>query len=100
MSEILNVNFPVCPVTCLLGLRLDNVCPAIYRLWHLCGLSVKRLILMNWKEWKKVCFSRDSWLGEFLDLLNIESAAKVLMDYDKGLDGAWNLLREYLTQHK
>ena len=76
MSSSFKVKFPICPITCLLGKRPGNS-PGVTvdRLWTLGCLTIKRLVLMNWKVRKPGCFTRDSWRGEFLDLLNMERAA-------------------------
>lgn len=58
------------------------------------------LILMNWKERKPPCFSVDRWLEDYLDLLNMERAACLLKDFDKGLSGHWDIVRNYLDSSK
>ncbi|KAF3858942.1 hypothetical protein F7725_012143 [Dissostichus mawsoni] len=83
MSESLKVNFPTCPIACLLGHKPDgNVARTADRLWTLGCLATKRLVLLNWKERKPACFTRDSWLREYLDLLNMERAASLLGDFE------------------
>ncbi|KAF3836212.1 hypothetical protein F7725_028770 [Dissostichus mawsoni] len=83
MSESLKVNFPTCPIACLLGLKPDgNFARTADRLWTLGCLATKRLVLLNWKERKPACFTRDSWLREYLDLLNMERAASLLGDFE------------------
>ncbi|KAF3848865.1 hypothetical protein F7725_015362 [Dissostichus mawsoni] len=51
-----------------------NVARSADRLWTLGCLATKRLVLLNWKERKPACFTRDSWLREYLDLLNMSAA--------------------------
>ena len=63
----------------LSGLKLENIGAIAYWMWNLGCLSIKRLIL-NCKEQKPACFSRDSWLGEYMDLLNMESASNLLVE--------------------
>jgi len=66
MSESLNVNFPTCPIACLLGLKPDgNVVRTADRLWTLGCLATKRLGLLNWK-----------------DLLHMERAASLLGGFE------------------
>ena len=90
MSSLFKVKFPICPTTCLLGKRPVNT-PGITvdRLWTLGCLTITILILMNWKVCKPGCFTRESWLGECLDLLNMERAACLLKDFDQNLDDHW-----------
>ncbi|KAI9523184.1 hypothetical protein NQZ68_030533 [Dissostichus eleginoides] len=65
------------------GLKPDgNVARAADRLWTLGRLATRRLVLLNWKERKPACFTRDSWLREYLDLLNMERAASLLGDFE------------------
>ena len=79
MSESLNVNLPVGPNICLLGLKPDNVVgrTAVQR-WTLGCLATKRLILLNWKERKPACFTKESWLRDYKELLSMERAASLL----------------------
>ena len=79
MSESINVNLPVGPNICLLGLKPDNVVgrTAVQR-WTLGCLATKRLILLNWKERKPACFTKESWLRDYKELLSMERAASLL----------------------
>ena len=87
MSSSFKVKFPICPITCLLGKRPGNT-PGVTVdwLWTLGCLTIKRLVVMNWKVRKPGCFLRESWLGQFLDLLNMERAACLLKDFDKCME--------------
>lgn len=98
LTELLDVDLPLSPIVCILGNKPDNVtCPMSIHLWALACLSVKRLILLNWKERKPACFLRETWLGDYLDLLNMERAACLLKDFDKGLSGHWDIVRRLLS---
>lgn len=56
--------------------KTDNIVGATVDGLKILGcLSTKRLIILNWKEHKQACFSRDAWLEEYLDLLNLEQLA-------------------------
>ena len=55
----------------------DNVVRTANRLWTLGCLATKGIVLLNWKERKPACFTRDSWL----DLLNMEHAS-LLGDFE------------------
>ena len=70
----------------------------INRLWSLGCLTTKRIILRNWKERKRNCFLKDTWVGQFLDLLNMERAACLLKDFDKRLEGYWDIVRQHLSK--
>ena len=59
---------------------------------------------MNWKVCKLGCFRRESWLGEFLDLLNMEWAACLLKNIDKNMEDHWanvyySLMMETMTRN-
>lgn len=65
----------------------DNITSGMITcLWALGCLSVKRLILLNWK---RACFLKESRLEDYLDSLNVERAASLLKDVDKCLSGHW-----------
>ena len=98
MSEFFRVTFLVCPLACIVGQAPEGVRDrTIKRLWSLGCLTAKRIILRNWKERKQGCFSKDGWLGEYLDLLNMERAACLLKDFDKRLDNQWETVRSRLV---
>lgn len=97
MSVFLGVTLLVCPLACVLGQAPQgNHGSIINRLWSLGCLTTKRIILRNWKERKKDCFQKDSWVREYLDLLNMERAACLLKDFDKRMEGHWDIVREHL----
>lgn len=48
----------------------------IEHLIDLAFLSVKRIILINWKVKKPSCFNIDKWLNNYLELISMEQAAK------------------------
>ena len=79
LSESLDVNIPVGPNICLLGLKPENVVGrAAVQSWTLGCLATKRLILLNWKERKTDCFSKETWLRGYKDLMCMERAASML----------------------
>ena len=81
LSSFLNVRIPLCPLTCLLGSRVENIESTVtQRIIALAFLSAKRIILINWKIRKPNCFSIENWLTDFLDLLSMERAASALND--------------------
>lgn len=57
------------------------------RIIALAFLSVKGIVMMNWKLHKANGFSIVSWLKVFMDLLWLERAASALIEYDHGDDG-------------
>ena len=91
LSSFLNVRIPLCPLTCHLGSRVENIESTVtQRIIALAFLSAKRIILINWKIRKPNCFSIDNWLKDFLDLLSMERAASALNDHDCGKEEPWN----------
>ena len=81
MSEYLNVSLSKCPRACILGLKPDNITSgSAHRLWTLACLATKRLILLNWKERKPACFSKEFWQRDFQNLLDMERATSLLGD--------------------
>ena len=51
------------------------------KIHHRAGLGflvAKRMILINWKTRKKNCFSKETWLLEFFDLLGMERMADLM----------------------
>lgn len=54
-------------------------------------LSVKRIILTNWKVPKPNCF----WIKDLI----MEGVASELQDlYKDGLDGPWTLIRKHISE--
>ena len=101
LCTILRVNVSICPEVCLLGLKLDGIeSKALQHLLSLAFLSVKRIILMNWKIRKLNCFCLDQWLKDFIDLIMMEQAAIPLLESyrDKGLNILWSSVREYVEE--
>ncbi len=98
LQSMFNVHIPQCPVVCILGNRVENTqAKTTQRLIALTCLSVKRIILMNWKICKLDCYSKHNWLKDFLDLLSMENAASTLTDHDKGLDSPWTVITGHLN---
>lgn len=96
MSEILNIAIPLCPRICLLGGKLESVRDGkMQKIIALAYLAVKRIILLNWKVRKPICFNKETWLLDFLELLSMERAVASLHEYDQGSQGLWDIIREY-----
>ncbi len=92
LTEMLEVQIPVCPVTCLLGHRLEHLqSNSVHVLLNLGFLSAKRIILMNWKVHKPSCCAIPVWLRDYLDLLSMEQATHSLFDFDRGMQGHWDI---------
>ncbi len=99
MSKFFNVNFLICRISCLLGLKSDiDAGATVQRLWTVDCLSMKRLIPLNWRERQPACLSRDSWLKEHQDLLNMEMAACLLKDFEKSLTDHWDIIAKFLNK--
>lgn len=85
------------PSVCLLGMRVENIQSTLsQQIIALAFLSVKQIILMNWKSPQPNCFNIDIWLKYFIDLLLMEQTATALSQYDHGGDGPWAFIRSYL----
>lgn len=82
LCSILSVDISICPEVCLLGLKLDEVeSKVLQHLLSLTFLSVKRIILMNWKIRKPNCFCRSLAKGFYRsdnDGASSHSAAGIL----------------------
>lgn len=59
---------------CVLANTIDNLSKPIQRLVTLGFMSVKRIILKNWKIRKPECFYIQNWVKDFINLLSMESA--------------------------
>ncbi|KAL7397330.1 hypothetical protein ABVT39_020256 [Epinephelus coioides] len=93
------VKIPLCPSVCLLGTRIESIQSKLtHHIIALAFMSVKRIILMNWKSHKPNCFNIDNWLKDFLNLLSMERAASTLFEYDHGGDEPWIFIRSYLGE--
>ena len=81
LFSLFDIRLHLCPSACLLGSKIDEVCSKeVQDLIGLAFLSVKRIILMNWKVRKPNCFDVDRWLEDFLDLVSMEQAALFLQE--------------------
>lgn len=100
LSVILKEDIPICPQVCLLGGEVDGVKSAeTQHLLTLAFLSVKRIILMNWKVRKLNCFCLHNWLKDFVELIMMKRAASTLQGlYTDGLVEPWTLIREYIKK--
>lgn len=95
-TEMLEVQEPVCPITCLFGQRLEHIkSKSVHRLLDLGFLSAKRIILMNWRVRKSSCFALCRWNRDYLDLLSMERVTNLLLDFDKGMQGHWDIARAF-----
>ncbi len=62
LCTLFEMNFPLCPVVGLLGNKRDQVTSKeLQHLLDLAFLSVKQIILINWKGRKLTCFKIDNW---------------------------------------
>uniref|UniRef100_A0A667ZNP8 Reverse transcriptase domain-containing protein n=1 Tax=Myripristis murdjan TaxID=586833 RepID=A0A667ZNP8_9TELE len=81
LCSIINDDVLMCPEVCLLGAKMDGVkSEEIQQLLTLAYLSVKRIILMNWKVRKPNCFCLNNWLKDFIELIMMERAASALQE--------------------
>ena len=85
-------------------MKMETVDVTAQRLLKLAFLSVKRIILMNWKVRKPGCFCLHQWLKDFVDLIMMERAAGFLQDLysetDSGDDDPWILIQRYLNERQ
>ena len=63
-------------------------------------MSVKRIIMMNWKVQKPNCSNTDNWLKHFMDLLSMERATSFLNDLDRGDEGLWILINYLIKTYR
>ncbi len=62
LCTLFKINFPLCPVVGLLGNKIDQVTSKeLQHLLDLAFLSVKQIIIINWKGRKLTCFKIDNW---------------------------------------
>ena len=100
LCNLFDVKFQLCPTVGLLGSKIEGVTSkAFQHLIALAFLSVKRTILINWKVRKPNCFSIDSWLKDYLDLIAMEDAALALKDLGSGHTGALSLIMSILNKN-
>jgi hypothetical protein len=93
LSYILKVKIALCPLICLFGRRAANIeATLMQHIIALAFMSVKRIIMMNWKVQKPNCSNTDNWLKHFMDLLSMERATSFLNDLDRGDEGLWILI--------
>ena len=75
---------------CLLGSRIENIKSTLsHHIIALPFLSVKLILMMNWKISKPNCFNIDNWSKDLMDLLSLERATLVLNEVDRGDEGPW-----------
>ena len=75
MKTCLKIDVNPCPLTCILNVKSVIVLPKIVQtIIALPFLSAKRIILMNWKQHKSNCLSKD-WHKDVMVLLSMEEAA-------------------------
>merc|ERR1712131_19897 len=84
LCSLFKINFQLSPAMCLLGCQIEGVelSKELQYLLGLAFLSVKRLILLNWKVRKPNCFDMNIWMRDFLDLASMEQAATTLQEID------------------
>ena len=96
LSYILKVKIALCPLICLFGRRAANIeATLMQHIIALAFMSVKRIIMMNWKVQKPNCFNTDNWLKDFMDLLSKEHSTSFLNDLERGDEGPWIFIRLY-----
>uniref|UniRef100_A0A8C9Z481 Uncharacterized protein n=1 Tax=Sander lucioperca TaxID=283035 RepID=A0A8C9Z481_SANLU len=94
LSKVLNINVPLDPATCLLGIEPQGInCKSAQNIVTLACLATKSLILMNWKVSKANCFDMYNWLDEFLNLRSMEETASLLVYRDGDGNGLRAIIR-------
>ena len=100
LTDMMDVQIPLCPTFCLLGIKHENVkSNVVHKLVHLGFLSAKRIILMNWRTQKPSCFAIQAWLKDYLDLLSMERATNLFLDFERDTQGYWDMARAFIDSN-
>lgn len=98
LCQIFNMNLQLCPTIAILGKNVEGVkSKTTQKLIALAFLTVKRMLLINWKVRKPNCFLLDKWVGEYLELVSMEQAASAL-DLSKEQSNIFDLVWSALKQ--